>query len=104
MVASDFIHQASNGANVARLSLNQNFWLAGANGYDPNYANTIKTVVGYAEAAGISVILDLHWSDQGNLASSAGQQVMAGANSITFWQQLAAAYKNDPEVLFELYN
>ena len=29
---------------------------------------------------------------------------MADTNSITFWSQVAAIYKNDGRVLFELYN
>jgi hypothetical protein len=50
------------------------------------------------------VILDLHWSDQGNLNTTSGQQCMPDQNSVTFWQQLAAIYKNNPNVWFELYN
>jgi hypothetical protein len=32
------------------------------------------------------------------------QQDMADAHSVTFWTQLATKYKNNPNVLFELYN
>lgn len=104
MNLGDYQNQANLGSNVMRVSLNQNFWLPGANGYDAQYQARVQTVVTQAKSVGMSVILDLHWSTQGSISQSAGQQVMADANSITFWQQVAAAYKNDPEVLFELYN
>lgn len=91
------------GSNVMRISLNQNFWLPGANGYDSGYQARIQTVVTQAKAAGMSVILDLHWSNKGDLGTGAGQQVMADTYSVTFWTQVATLYKDDPEVLFELY-
>ena len=63
------------------------------------------------------VILDLHWSDQGNMGGSCGQQTMADLNSVTFWDQVSSyestttliaqvsqRYANNPLVLFELYN
>ncbi len=53
----------------------------------------------WAEEAGLDVILDLHWSDQGVLGSCVSanrthtcQQVMADANSITFWSEVASRY------------
>jgi aryl-phospho-beta-D-glucosidase BglC (GH1 family) len=62
--------------------------------------------VTWAEQAGLDVILDLHWSDQGNLAISpaAAQQCMADVNSVTFWTQVATQFMNDGHVSFELYN
>jgi hypothetical protein len=115
--ASDFQTMASWHANVVRLSLNQDFWLSGAALYDPNYAATVRQAVTNAEAAGLDVILDLHWSDCGNLGVTAlsgmfppdtvtvsGQQVMGDANSVSFWAEVANAYQADVHVLFELYN
>jgi len=108
------------GANVVRISLNQDFWLqndgsGGSNpSYDPSYAATVDQQVQWAETAmpPLDVILDLHWSDKGDFnteaqckgAATGCQQVMADAHSVLFWQQVAAKYKNDPHVLFELYN
>ncbi len=72
-----------------------------------------------AEAAGLDVILDLRWSDQGSLAvtkvnlgmmtpqDSSGdsdQQQMADANSKEFWLEVATKCRGDGHVLFELYN
>jgi endoglucanase len=113
---ADFQMMASWGANVVRIALNQDFWLSGANLHDPSYRSTVDGAVKWAEAAGLDVILDLHWSDAGDLtvtstasqgpASSgqSGQQQMADVNSIQFWKEVADAYKGDGRVLFELYN
>ena len=104
----DFALMGSWNANVVRMGLNQDFWLAGSPLYDASYANTVDNAIAWAEMAGMDVILDLHWSDRGTLGScppSAGcQQLMADANSVTFWSEVAARYKNDGRVMFELYN
>ena len=112
---SDFDEMAAWHANVVRIALNQDFWLSGAALYVPAYQATVDRIVKAAEAAGLDVILDLHWSDRGDLtASVAGQgqgqlghsdqQPMADLNSLRFWQEVAGKYKDDGHVLFELYN
>jgi hypothetical protein len=106
--AADFLLMASWKANAVRIALNQDFWLAASPFYNSSYASLVDRSVNWAESAGMDVILDLHWSDAGVLGSclpSAGcQQVMADANSMTFWSEVAARYQNDGHVLFELYN
>jgi len=101
---SDFDAMVSWHANVVRLSLNQDYWLSGAKLYEPTYEATIERAVQDAEAAGLDVILDLHWSDRGDLSANADQQPMADSNSKVFWLEVATKYKNDGHVLFELYN
>jgi hypothetical protein len=117
--ASDFQAMAGWHANVVRIALNQDFWLPDAALYNSDYEATVDRAVHDAEAAGLDVILDLHWSDQGNLkvtninrgmatpqntAGDSNQQQMADVNSKTFWSLVAAKYKGDGHVLFELYN
>jgi hypothetical protein len=100
--AGDFRLMAGWKANVVRIALNQDYWLEGGGA---SYQQTVLQAVEWAKQAGMDVILDLHWSDKGQLGSSSiGQQKMADANSILFWQGVAAAYKQDGRVLFELYN
>ncbi|HEY4014380.1 MAG TPA: cellulase family glycosylhydrolase [Polyangiaceae bacterium] len=103
---TDYDTMKSWGANVVRFSLNQDFWII-----DPSNANAVGAYpdnvdaqVQGAEADGLDVILDLHWSDAGSFSNMPGQWCMADQNSITFWTQLATKYKSDPHVLFELYN
>lgn len=117
----DFALMASWGANVVRIALNQDFWLSGAALAEPSYPTTVANAVKSAEKVGLDVILDLHWSDTGDLnavlrdssgscSSSDGkgacsaQQTMADTNSIEFWKEVADAFKGDGRVLFELYN
>ena len=106
--ASDFQLMASWNANVVRVALNQDFWLSASPQYDAGYAPLVDKVVGWAEAAGLDVILDLHWSDAGVLGSCTGekgcQQKMPDLNSVTFWTEVATRYQHDGRVMFELYN
>jgi endoglucanase len=104
--SSDFnmMHTSWN-ANAVRIPLDQDRWLTNAAQYCNTYQATVEAAVNEALATGMIVILDLHWSDQGNLATTAsGQQCMPDQNSVTFWQQIATLYKNNPNVWFELYN
>lgn len=80
------------GANSVRISLNQDFWFASS-----SYAATIDQQITWVRQLNMGVILDLHWNN-------GGQQKMADRKSITFWGQVAARYKNNDWVMFELYN
>jgi endoglucanase len=109
----DFALMASWGANVVRIALNQDFWLAGAALNNANYPAIVQQSVSWAESEGLDVILDLHWSDRGDLsvtstgaqgAGNSNQQAMADTNSIEFWREVATTFKGDGRVLFELYN
>ena len=102
--AADLQAMASWHANVVRIALNQDFWLSGSPQFSAGYAARVDEMVQWAEAAGLDVILDLHWSDRGDFSVKPGQQPMADAHSIDFWKEVAARYKGDGRVLFELYN
>jgi len=111
IAAPDFRYMAAWGANTVRIALNQDFWLSTSCAHDPAYPGRVAQAVHWAEAAGLVVILDLHWSDRGQdqhgglfCPVKPGQQPMADANSLTFWRQVAAQYKDDPRVWLELYN
>src|SRR4051812_30770637 len=95
---ADFDAMASWHANVVRIALNQDYWLSGAALYDPTYQATVDRAVKDAEGAGLDVILDLHWSDRGDLSvpvsgegqgqmGHSDQQQMADLNSQKFWQE-----------------
>ena len=95
---ADFELMASWNANVVRVALFQDFWLAASPLFDPNYAGMVDTAIAWAEAEGMDVILDLHWSDAGVFGSclpseSRCQQEMPDTNSITFWSEVATRYK-----------
>src|SRR5581483_11505121 len=55
-------------------------------------------------AAGIVAVLDLHWNAPG-AEKATGQEVMADADhSPGMWSSVAAAFRSDPAVVFDLYN
>ena len=74
----------------------------------PTRASTIASwsgeIVDAVAAQGCYIILDLHWSNAGEWGKNIGQHCMPDENSLSFWKDVAAAYKNHPAVLFNLYN
>ncbi len=94
--------------NAVRIPLNEDCWL-NINGINPmysgaNYQQEIQKLVTEAHAAGLVVILDLHWNAPGTMTSG-GQLNMADADHApAFWTSVASSYKSDPLVIFDLYN
>lgn len=81
--------------NVIRVSINQDTWLGSAGSA---YQNTVNQQVTWITSnLGLGCILDLHWNN-------GGQQNMADRKSITFWASVAAKFKGNLKVIFELYN
>src|SRR4051812_31282777 len=75
---ADFQAMKGWGARVARLALNQDFWLPNAAKHDGAYPGNVDQAIQWAHQAGLDVILDLHWSDRGDLGNQGpGQQRMA---------------------------
>jgi len=94
--------------NVVRVPLNEDCWLS-INGVNPsyggaNYQAAIATEVSLIHQAGMIAILDLHWSAPGNWAAIAQQPMADADHSVAFWSSVASAYKNDPAVIFDLFN
>ncbi len=106
--ASTYAAMAAWHVQVVRVPLNEDCWL-NVNGVNPayggaNYQAAIAAEVGMINQAGMTAVLDLHWSAPGQYAAI-DQQPMADADhSITFWSQVATAYRNDPSVIYDLYN
>lgn len=101
-------------ANTVRLPLNEASWL----GYpctdtsgvkrnpDPggNYKSSVQKQVAQANAAGLYVILDLHWTAPGSTCPMLQTQMANQDHSIAFWTSVANTFKHNPAVLFELFN
>ena len=93
--------------NIIRLPLSQDRWF----GHDPNstdggkaYRALVKEAVDLCSSKGCYILLDLHWSDVNEWGKNIGQHSMPDRNSLVFWKDFAAAYANNPAVLFDLYN
>jgi len=112
-------------ANVVRLPLNEASWL-GLRTYDDNgasrsadpggnYRQVVAKSVNDAVSAGLYVILDLHLAGPnvvvpGQLSPvpstpMGSQNPMANADhSLAFWTSVAQTFKQNPAVIFELFN
>ena len=106
--SADFANIATWKVNIVRIPLSQANWL-GRRCNAAHYRLQVDNAVAKAHALGMYVILDLHWSDVGGQAPcdsgcTTGQQPMPDADSVTFWQQVAAHYSTDAGIIFDLYN
>ena len=96
------------GVNTVRVPLNEHCWL-GLESIAPSlrgetYRNEITRIVDLVGAKGMFVILDLHFSLNGQ-GPAVDQDNMANRDhSITFWASVAKELGERPHVLFELYN
>jgi len=101
-------------ANTVRLTLNETSWLGltcvdtdgvTRNG-DPggNYRSAVATQVAQATAAGLYVILELHWAAPGNTCPMVQTQMANADHSIDFWISVANTFRTNSAVLFALYN
>ena len=79
-------------ANIIRLPINQASWNAGG-----TYLTTIDAMVAQASTANAYILIDLH-----NGTSIANMP--DDATSTTLWPSIANRYKNNPAVLFGIYN
>ena len=101
-------------ANIVRFPLNEASWLGYtctdtdgvARNPDPggNYRSAVATQVAQANAAGLYVILVLHWAAPGNACPMLQTQMANADNSLDFWISIANQFKNNPSVMFSLYN
>ncbi|MFJ1968474.1 cellulase family glycosylhydrolase [Streptomyces sp. NPDC087903] len=104
-------------ANTVRIPLNEECWL-GLSNIKPeyagaNYINAVKDLVARVEAHGMTPIVELHWSYGQYTGNSAGcsdvhatcQKPMPDMRySPSFWSSAANTFKNDPAVVFDLFN
>jgi hypothetical protein len=68
------------------------------------YRAEVVASVADANAAGLYVIVDLHWSAPDDLAANAQNPMADADNSPQFWQSVAETFMSNPAVLFELFN
>ena len=105
-----FAVMASWNMNVVRIPLNEDTWLGIHNctrdgGTAATLQSNLKQIVANANANGLYVILDLHWSAPNAFGCPVGQASMPDAdNSVNFWTSVATAFKDNPAVIFEMFN
>jgi endoglucanase len=91
-----------------RVPLNEDCWLAINNSpaqySGAAYQTAIHDFVTRLNAHGLVAILELHWSAAGTGQATKQDPMPNKDHSITFWSEVAAAYKSTPYVLFEPFN
>ena len=107
MDATDAAEIAAWHADAVRLPLNEDCWLGingqPAYGTSAAYRQTVEDYVSTLEAAGVYVILDLHWTAPASAAAD-GQRPMPDAHSTAFWSSVAATFAGDHAVVFDAFN
>ncbi|HLY29633.1 MAG TPA: glycoside hydrolase family 5 protein, partial [Ktedonobacterales bacterium] len=107
---ADFQEMRAWGMNVVRIPLWSRYWL-NPDDSCPTYQQTVEDAVANAEAAHLYVILDLQWSytfpapPYTDSAGNANYQfpMPDTGEAVQFWQQVATRYRNDQQVLFDLF-
>jgi endoglucanase len=94
--------------NSVRLPMNEDCWL-GINLPNPQlggaaYQSAFVKYVNDLNAAGLAVILDLHWGAPGTQRALGGEVMADEDHSPTFWSSVAAAFKGHQGVVFDLFN
>lgn len=99
------------GANVLRVPFNQSRVLRGSCGLPPEaYLDALDTIIGWSAESGTYTILDLQWRDDetafGLLADGSPNRVppLPDPAAIDVWRVLARRYRDEPAVLFDLFN
>jgi len=109
----DFTKLAAWKLNAVRLPLNEDSWLGlTVKGMPGNtivlngaaYQAEVAASVAAANAAGLYVILDLHWSAPSNFIGNVQNPMADADNSVNFWTSVAETFKSNPAVMFELFN
>ncbi|MCW2693720.1 MAG: cellulose-binding family, partial [Mycobacterium sp.] len=103
VTTKDITAARSWGANLVRIPLAENPVIPGDCAYDATYLTKVDALVHAATSAGMVALLDLHTNAVRACAAPA-QQAMPDPKAVTFWQTVAARYKTNPLVAFDLYN
>ena len=105
------------GINAVRVPLNEACWNGDSyvNSADAgaHYQAAIKAYVKRLNAAGMAVVLDLHWTDgtyTGPASACSGSQATCQkpmpdkAGAVPFWTSVASTFKGNDSVVFDLFN
>lgn len=94
-------------SNIVRIPLSQDRWFGKAEEQKDggkSYRALVKQVVDLCSKENAYCLLDLHWNNLGTWGQNIGQHIMPDMLSLEFWKSCASEYKNNPAVLFDLYN
>ena len=107
---ADFDRIKSWNANTVRIALSTRFWVEdlcqAQNGNRAIYQAKVDAIVDRITSRGMVADLALFNTTNGEACGSTAfiQPKMADQYAIGFWQEVAARYKDNPLVMFELFN
>jgi len=93
--------------NILRLPLNQDWALNGRGGHSADdYLKDLDRVVRWAARAGAYTLLNLQWLDADRPFGGNRNFVapLPNLQSCDFWHLLASRYRDEPAVLYDLFN
>jgi endoglucanase len=95
-------------ANVVRVPLNEDCWLA-INGAPSQYSGAayktaISDFVDRLLSHGLYVIVELHWSAPGTTLATKQVPMPDADHAVDFWSDVAATFADRGHVIFELFN
>ncbi|HTB96430.1 MAG TPA: cellulase family glycosylhydrolase [Terracidiphilus sp.] len=93
--------------NILRLPFNQDFVLRGRLGRSgEEYQQALDQVIYWASLFGAYTLLDLQWLDADRIYGGHRNFVapLPNSDSLTLWSTLARRYKDEPAVLYDLFN
>jgi endoglucanase len=94
------------GCNIVRLPFNQDFVLSGRNGLSSEqYQQALDQVISWNAMFGAYTLLDLQWLDAERIYGGDRNFVapLPNMQSLTLWTTLAARYKDEPAVLYDIF-
>jgi Cellulase (glycosyl hydrolase family 5) len=93
--------------NIVRVPLNEDCWL-GINvprrDSGAAYRDVVAAYVRALHAAHLYVILELHWAAPGRTVANHQLPMADRDHTPTFWRSVAATFKDDHALIFDLYN
>jgi endoglucanase len=93
--------------NIIRLPFNQDFVLRGRSGRSgEEYQQALDQVIYWASLFGAYTLLDLQWLDADRIYGGNRNFVapLPNLESIALWSTLARRYKDEPAVIYDLFN
>ncbi|HVS67842.1 MAG TPA: cellulase family glycosylhydrolase [Mycobacteriales bacterium] len=92
------------GANEVRISLGEQKWVHGFCEYEANYPKVVDRVVHWVTSRGMVALVNLHFSSVTRCGKGGLTPMADSPGAITFWQQVATRYQDNPLVAFDLFN
>jgi hypothetical protein len=93
--------------DILRIPFNQDWALRGRRGHSAaDYLAALDRVIEWAARCGAYTLLDLQWL-QADVPHGGGRNFVAplpNPDSVTLWEILAERYRDEPAVLFDIFN